>query len=140
MNYELSNTLSHAGHVCFEKMPRTWEFTQNWSSLVLNFWIWIWIMPDIISFSIFLDMSGLWLSPREIMTRAVHCSVYVLQNMSYRIPFFSKKARYLCLEWGIHKLCWQRRGYPSINLGYFWLQPQINNWIWYSFISIGRLD
>ena len=34
IKYELSsNTLSH---VCFEKMPRSWEFTHNWRSLRLK--------------------------------------------------------------------------------------------------------
>ena len=32
IKYQLSNTLSH---VCFEKIPRSWEFTHNWHSLVL---------------------------------------------------------------------------------------------------------
>ena len=32
INYQLSNTLSH---VCFEKMPRSWEITHVWNTLFM---------------------------------------------------------------------------------------------------------
>ena len=37
IKYQLSNTLSH---VCFEKMPTSWEFTHNWSPMTSTHAFW----------------------------------------------------------------------------------------------------
>ena len=65
------------------------------------------IMPEII---IFTDVSISMVSPREMLTRAVYCSVYWVNQAKYHpiyVPPYTissrKKARYLCLG-DIHKL------------------------------------
>ena len=51
LKYQLRNTLSH---VCFEKMPKRWEFKHAWQALVWPHFIWrIIISIKLISWRIF---------------------------------------------------------------------------------------